>query len=41
MFIARKGDPARISLSIHGNKPLNLGLLKHLMKLTGITEDEL
>jgi predicted RNA binding protein YcfA (HicA-like mRNA interferase family) len=37
----KEGDPARISLPIHGNKPLKLGLLKHLMKLTGITEDEL
>jgi predicted RNA binding protein YcfA (HicA-like mRNA interferase family) len=37
----RAGEVARISLPIHGNKPLKLGLLKHLMKVADIDEDEL
>jgi predicted RNA binding protein YcfA (HicA-like mRNA interferase family) len=37
----KEGDQARISLPIHGNKPLKLGLMKHLMKLAGIAEDDL
>lgn len=36
----KPGNPARISVPIHGNRPLKIGLLKHLMKLAGI-EDEL
>ena len=31
----------RISLPIHGNKPLKTGLLKHLMKIADINEKEL
>ncbi len=31
----------RISLPIHGNKPLKTGLLKHLMKIADISETEL
>jgi predicted RNA binding protein YcfA (HicA-like mRNA interferase family) len=31
----------RISLPIHGNKPLKIGLLKHLMKIADISETEL
>jgi len=38
---ARSDNPARISIPIHGNRPLKLGLLKHLMKIAGITESEL
>lgn len=37
----KQGNPARISVPIHGNTPLKIGLLKHLMKLAGIEEDEL
>ena len=37
----KPGNPARISVPIHGNRPLKIGLLKHLMKLAGIKEDEL
>jgi len=32
---------ARISVPIHGNKPLKLGLLKHFMRIADIHEDEL
>ena len=31
----------RISLPIHGNKPLKIGLLRHLMKVADINEAEL
>ena len=40
--IYAKGDnPARISVPIHGNSPLKIGLLRHLMKVAGIDEHEL
>ena len=32
---------ARISVPVHGNKPLKIGLQKHLMKIAGIDEIEL
>jgi predicted RNA binding protein YcfA (HicA-like mRNA interferase family) len=38
---AKSGNPARISVPIHGNAALKIGLLKHLLKLSGISEDEL
>ena len=31
----------RISLPIHGNKPLKIGLMRHLMKIADISEKEL
>jgi len=34
-------NPARISVPIHGNTPLKVGLLKHLMKVSNIKENEL
>jgi predicted RNA binding protein YcfA (HicA-like mRNA interferase family) len=37
----KPGQPERISLPIHGNKPLKLGLQRHLMKIAGIAEDQL
>ena len=37
----KEGVAIRISIPIHGNKPLKIGLLKHFMKLAGINEDEL
>ena len=37
----KSGNPARISVPIHGNNPLKIGLLKHLMKIAEIDEDEL
>jgi predicted RNA binding protein YcfA (HicA-like mRNA interferase family) len=37
----KAGLSARISLPIHGNEDLKLGLLKHLMKIAGIVESEL
>ncbi|MBI4468576.1 MAG: type II toxin-antitoxin system HicA family toxin [Acidobacteria bacterium] len=38
---AKAGNPARISVPIHGNNPLKIGLLRHLMKVAGIDESEL
>jgi predicted RNA binding protein YcfA (HicA-like mRNA interferase family) len=35
------GRIERISLPVHGNKPLKVGLLKHLMKTAEIEESEL
>ncbi len=37
----KPGNPARISVPIHGNEDLKIGLLKHFMKVAGITEDQL
>jgi predicted RNA binding protein YcfA (HicA-like mRNA interferase family) len=37
----RFGNDVRLSVPIHGNKPLKKGLLRHLMKLAGLTEDDL
>ena len=37
----KAGHPARISVPIHGNTPLKIGLQRHLMKLAGIEPDEL
>ena len=34
-------NPARISVPVHGNTALKIGLLKHLMKIAGIEADEL
>jgi predicted RNA binding protein YcfA (HicA-like mRNA interferase family) len=38
---AKAGNPARISIPVHGNVPLKIGLLKHFMKVAGIEENEL
>ncbi|OGW77355.1 MAG: hypothetical protein A3I73_02130 [Omnitrophica bacterium RIFCSPLOWO2_02_FULL_45_16] len=35
------GNPARISVPIHKNIPLKIGLLKHLLKIAEIEEKEL
>ncbi len=37
----KTGNPARISVPIHSNTSLKGGLLKHLMKIAGIGENEL
>lgn len=38
---SKEGNSARISVPIHGNNPLKIGLLKHLMQIAGIDESEL
>jgi predicted RNA binding protein YcfA (HicA-like mRNA interferase family) len=37
----KAGNPARISIPIHGKQPLKIGLLKYFMKIADINEDEL
>lgn len=34
------GSNVRLSVPIHGTKPLKMGLLKHLLKLAGLTEGD-
>jgi len=38
---AKAGNPARISVPVHGTTVLKLGLQRHLMKLADIDESEL
>lgn len=40
-IFTKEGVPARISVPVHGNRALKIGLLKHLMKIALINEDEL
>jgi len=40
-IFTKSGNPVRISVPIHGRKPLKTGLLRHLMKTANIPEDEL
>jgi predicted RNA binding protein YcfA (HicA-like mRNA interferase family) len=35
------GSVVRLSIPIHGNRPLKIGLLRHLAKLADIPDDEL
>ena len=37
----KQGSNVRLSVPIHGQSPLKTGLLKHLMKLAEISEDDL
>jgi predicted RNA binding protein YcfA (HicA-like mRNA interferase family) len=37
----REGSVVRLSVPVHGNQPLKIGLLRHLMKLADIAEEEL
>jgi predicted RNA binding protein YcfA (HicA-like mRNA interferase family) len=37
----KQGNPARISIPIHGNKSLKIGLLRYFLKIAGIEEKEL
>ena len=38
---AKAGENARISVPVHGNTPLKIGLQRYLMKVAGIDEGEL
>ena len=35
------GSIVRLSVPIHGNKPLKRGLLSHLLKMAGLTEEDI
>jgi len=37
----RTGSIVRISVPIHGNQALKVGLLKHLMKMAGLSESQI
>lgn len=37
----KDGNFIRISIPVHGNEDLKIGLLRHFMKIAGITESEL
>jgi predicted RNA binding protein YcfA (HicA-like mRNA interferase family) len=37
----KPGSVVRLSIPIHGNRPLKIGLLRHLAKLGEISEDDL
>jgi predicted RNA binding protein YcfA (HicA-like mRNA interferase family) len=37
----KSGSPVRLSVPVHGNRPLKRGLLAHLLKQAGLTEDDL
>ena len=36
----KEGSVVRLSIPIHGNKPLKTGLLRHLLKAAGIIDTE-
>lgn len=37
----KTGHEGTISVPIHGNKLLKIGLLKHLMRIAGLSEDDI
>lgn len=37
----KAGNPARVSVPVHKNTPLKIGLLRYLMKIADITENDL
>ena len=37
---AKPGSIDRLSIPIHGNRPLKIGLLRHLAKLAEISDDD-
>ncbi len=37
----KEGSVVRLSIPIHANKPLKLGLLRHLLKQAELTENDL
>jgi predicted RNA binding protein YcfA (HicA-like mRNA interferase family) len=38
---AKQGSVVRLSIPIHENRPLKAGLLRHLMNLAGLSEQDL
>jgi len=41
LLYGKAGSVVRLSIPIHGNRPLKIGLLRHLAKLAEIPDDEL
>jgi predicted RNA binding protein YcfA (HicA-like mRNA interferase family) len=40
-IFGKSGSVVRLSVPIHGSKPLKVGLLAHLLKQAGLTEADL
>jgi predicted RNA binding protein YcfA (HicA-like mRNA interferase family) len=40
-IFGKSGSIVRLSVPIHGNKPLKTGLLRHLTKLADLSDDDL
>jgi predicted RNA binding protein YcfA (HicA-like mRNA interferase family) len=40
-IFTKEGHRERIVVPVHGNQPLKLGLLKHQMKIAGLSESDL
>jgi predicted RNA binding protein YcfA (HicA-like mRNA interferase family) len=40
-ILIKEGHQERLVIPVHGNRPLKIGLLKHQMKVAGITEADL
>jgi predicted RNA binding protein YcfA (HicA-like mRNA interferase family) len=40
-IFSKEGHRERIVIPVHGNQPLKIGLLKHHMKIAGLTESDL
>jgi predicted RNA binding protein YcfA (HicA-like mRNA interferase family) len=37
----KKGVESKISVPVHGNKPIKIGLLSYFLKIAGLTEEDL
>jgi predicted RNA binding protein YcfA (HicA-like mRNA interferase family) len=37
----KSGSVVRLSVPVHGNQPLKTGLLRHLLKMAGLNEENL
>lgn len=37
----KSGSDVRLSVPMHGNRALKIGLLRHLMRMAGLTEEDL
>jgi predicted RNA binding protein YcfA (HicA-like mRNA interferase family) len=40
-IFGKSGSVVRLSILIHGNKPLKTGLLRHLAKLADVSDEDL
>jgi predicted RNA binding protein YcfA (HicA-like mRNA interferase family) len=40
-IFVRVGSEVRLSVPVHGNRSLKGGLLRHLLKMAGISEEEI
>ena len=40
-IFGKSGQVVRISVPVHGNKPLKVGMIKHFLKLASLKEEDL